>query len=87
MFRARLCRYTERCITRVYPLKRKLLSLKCGQHEKLEDFFLKYYTIITDLRNVDSKMDESDKICHLLLAMHEKYNAVITAIETVTISR
>lgn len=63
-------------------LKRKLLTLKCNVNDKLEDHFLKFDTIVRELENTGTKMDECDKICHLLLTLHEGYNAVITAIET-----
>ncbi|UYV73309.1 hypothetical protein LAZ67_10002666 [Cordylochernes scorpioides] len=64
-------------------LKRKLLTLKCKHNEKLEDHFLKFDSIIRELDNIGSKMDESDKICHLLLSLNEEYENVITAIETI----
>ncbi|KAK9693368.1 hypothetical protein QE152_g34249 [Popillia japonica] len=66
-------------------LKRKLLSLKCSVNEKLEDHFLKFDTIIRELEGVGCKMDESDKVCHLLLSMNENYDTVITAIETISL--
>ena len=47
-------------------LRRKLLSLKCGHNEKLEDFFLKFDSVIRELEDIDVKMEESDKISHLL---------------------
>lgn len=64
-------------------LKRKLLTLKCGKNEKLEDFFVKFEDVIKEIENVGTKMDESDKVCHLLLTMNEDYDTVITAIDTV----
>ncbi|KAK9736900.1 Zinc knuckle [Popillia japonica] len=64
-------------------LKRKLLTLKVKKNEKLEDHFLNFDTIIRELENAGLKMEEEDKVCHLLLTLHDEYNAVITAIETV----
>lgn len=64
-------------------LKKKLLLLKCGVNDKLEDHFLKFDKIIRELEQTGSKLDENDKICHLLLTLGEKYSTVITAIETV----
>lgn len=64
-------------------LKRKLLSLKCDINDKLEDHFLRFDTIIRELEGAGCKIDESDKVCHLLLTMNESYGPVITAIETI----
>lgn len=63
-------------------LKRKLLSLKLNDYDKLEDHFLKFDSIIRELDGAGCKLEESDKVCHLLLTLSEKYGSVITAIET-----
>lgn len=64
-------------------LKRKLLTLKQQNNEKLEDHFFKFDSIIRELEGAGCKLEESDKVCHLLLTMSSKYEQVITAIETV----
>ncbi|KAJ8894223.1 hypothetical protein PR048_006835 [Dryococelus australis] len=63
-------------------LKKKLLALKFKPKEKLEDHFLRFDGLVRDLENAGAKMDDTDKICHLLLTMGDKFNTVITAIET-----
>lgn len=65
-------------------LWRKLFNLKSGKNESLEDHFLKFDTIIRDLQDLGSTIDETDKVCHLLLSLPSQYDAVITALETVT---
>lgn len=65
-------------------LKKKLLLLKLKRNEKLEDHFLNFDTIIRELENAGSKMEEEDKVCHLLLTLNEEYDAVITAIVTLS---
>lgn len=63
-------------------LKKKLLTMKCGKGETLEDHFLKFDTLIRELEDIGSKMNDSDKVCHLLLTLNDDYDSVITAIET-----
>lgn len=63
-------------------LRRKLLTLKCNKDTKLEDHFIKFDTIIRELESVGSKVDETDKVCYLLLSLNDDYEGVITAIET-----
>ncbi|KAG5898770.1 hypothetical protein JTB14_010980 [Gonioctena quinquepunctata] len=63
-------------------LKKKLLTLKLKRNEKLEDHFLIFDTLIRDLESAGSKLEEEDKVCHLLLSLNEEFESVITAIET-----
>ena len=63
-------------------LWRKLFNLKCGYRDKLEDHFLKFDSIIRELEDLGSKIDDSDKVCHLLLSLSKEYDTVITALET-----
>ena len=44
--------------------------------------FLKFDTITRELEDLGSKIDESDKVCHLLLTLGKDYETVITALET-----
>lgn len=69
-------------------LKKKLLSLKCGPNDRLEDHFLKFDLLIRESKNSDTnKLEEIDKVCHLLLTMPDKFNTVITATETMNESK
>lgn len=67
-------------------IRRKLLTLKCEEKTDLQDHFLQFDNLIRELESTGSKMDETDKVCHLLLTMNEKYNTVITALETTTMT-
>ncbi|KAJ8893023.1 hypothetical protein PR048_005604 [Dryococelus australis] len=40
--------------------------------------------LIRDLKETDSKMDENDKVCHLLLTMPSSYDTIVTSLETIT---
>ena len=63
-------------------LKRKLLTLKLIKKDELEDHFLNFDTTIRELENAGSKMEESDKVCYLLLSLSDEYESIITVIET-----
>lgn len=63
-------------------LWRKLVTLKCDNCDKLEDHFLKFDSLTRELEDHGSKIDEGDKICHLLLSLPKNYETVITALET-----
>ena len=67
-------------------LKKRLLTLKHRRSDKLEDHFHVFDTLIRELEGVGSKVEEEDKVCHLLLTLNEEYQAVITAIETMNTS-
>lgn len=63
---------------------RKLLNLKTTTNEKLEDHFLKFDSIIRELKEQGTELNESDKVCHLLLSLPTKFDTVVTALETVS---
>lgn len=62
-------------------IRRQLLTLKC-EDTNLQDHFMKFDSLIRDLEATGTKLDEDDKVCHLLLTMTEKYQTVITVLET-----
>lgn len=66
-------------------LRRKLLCLKCKENDDLGDHFNKFGTIIRELEETGSKLNEQDKVCHLLLTMPEVYQPTITALETTNV--
>lgn len=62
---------------------RRLINLKNEQCENMEDLFLKFDTIVRDLKEHKTVLNDSDKVCHLLLSLPERYNSVVTALETI----
>lgn len=74
--------FQRRSVFTKLTLKKKLLTLKHKKNQKLEDHFHTFDTLIRELESIESKVEESDKVCHLLLSLNEEYEAVITAIET-----
>lgn len=65
-------------------VRRQLLQLKCKDDSDLQDHFVKFDTVIRELESTGTTLDKDDKVCHLLLTMSEKYETVITVMETTT---
>lgn len=66
-------------------LRNSLLTLKFHPAtEKLTSFFLKFDKLIRELRESGANVEESDIVCHLLLTMPSEFDAVVTAIETLS---
>ncbi|KAG6446041.1 hypothetical protein O3G_MSEX004231 [Manduca sexta] len=72
---------TKSTLSKLY-LRQKLLTLKHKPElNNLEDHFNTFDKIIRELE-IDKKMDETDKVCHLLLSIdNSAYQPVITALE------
>lgn len=49
----------------------------------MEDHFVIFDNIVRELESTGTKLDEDDKVCHLLITIPEKYETVITAMETI----
>lgn len=65
----------------------RLFTLRYKQNQKLEGHFQKFNALIRELESMESKLDEEDKVCHLLLTLDEDNEAVITANELKNINR
>lgn len=63
-------------------LRRRLVQLKCSEDADLQDHFVRFDEIITDLEATGAKLEEDDKVCHLLLSLPSKFETVITVLET-----
>lgn len=62
-------------------LRRKLMSMKMEENEKLEDFILKFDRVLCQLKTSGAEMKEEDTICILLLALPKSYETVVTVLE------
>ncbi|KAK9731139.1 Zinc knuckle [Popillia japonica] len=80
------CLLDEKGVKYVIEKRKQLLLLKCSNDIELQDHFEKFDKLIRELESAGSKMDETDKVCHLLLTMTEKYQSVISARETTTMT-
>lgn len=65
-------------------LKKQLLTLKCKANESLQNHFLNFENLVTQLEAAGCTLDENDKVCHLLLTLPEDYETVVTTIETMS---
>ncbi|KAJ8893965.1 hypothetical protein PR048_006566 [Dryococelus australis] len=74
--------FERKSVFRKFYLKKKLLALKFKPKEKLEEHFLLLDSLARDLENAGAKVDDTDKIYHLLLTMGDNFSTVITTIET-----
>lgn len=73
--------FERRSIFTKLHLRRKLLSMKM-EDENIEEYFAKFEKLTREIDNMDKKMAEEDRVCYLLIGLPERYNTVITAIET-----
>lgn len=62
-------------------LRRKLMSMKMRENEKLEDFLIKFDHILCQLKTSGAEVKEQDTICTLLLALPKSYETVVTVLE------
>lgn len=56
--------------------------MKLKKLAKMEDHFMKFDAIISDLESTGAKTEDSDKVYHLLLTLYEDYEPGITAMGT-----
>lgn len=63
-------------------LRRKLLSMKMGENESLQNHLLQFEKVLRDLKSVGAKMEEEDIVCQLLLSLPKSYEPIVTALET-----
>ncbi|KAI5725973.1 hypothetical protein M8J77_022339 [Diaphorina citri] len=79
----KLCeKYVKKSISEKVYLKKCLNSLKYNEKESLDKFLIKFDEMLRKLADADVKMEESEKICCLLLALPDSFNYVVAAIET-----
>ncbi|CAB0018665.1 unnamed protein product, partial [Nesidiocoris tenuis] len=61
-------------------LWRKLIKLRFDLNSKL---VLAFDSVIRELKELGTNLDESDRVCHLLVSLPDEFSTVITALETV----
>lgn len=68
-------------------LRKKLLTMKCGQSESLENHFVRFEEVVRELKSVGANLEDSDIVCHLLLTLPQSFDPIVTALETVDASK
>ncbi|KAK9709142.1 hypothetical protein QE152_g26793 [Popillia japonica] len=71
-------------IARQLLIRKSLLTLKFVNTQSMEAHFLKFDTLIRELRSTGATLEESDVVCHLLLTMPSEYDTIVTALETLS---
>lgn len=79
-----LCGIFERkSIASQLLLRRQLLMMKYDESDSITDYFLRFDTMIRELKSTGAKMEELDIVVHLLLTLPKGYDNLVTALETI----
>lgn len=65
-------------------IRRNLSQLKYNENKSLTDHFVRLEELFTELKEIENELSEADKLNYLLLSISQSYEAIITALETVS---
>lgn len=73
--------YEKRSLSGKLFLRRKLMSMKMNEEEKLDDFLSRFEHVLCQLKSSGAEIKEEDTICTLLLALPKSYETIVTILE------
>lgn len=76
--------YEKRSLSGKLFLRRKLMSMKMNEGEKLDDFISRFEHVLCQLKSSGAEVKEEDAICTLLLALPKSYETIVTVLENMT---
>uniref|UniRef100_A0A1Y1L115 Retrovirus-related Pol polyprotein from transposon TNT 1-94 n=1 Tax=Photinus pyralis TaxID=7054 RepID=A0A1Y1L115_PHOPY len=84
MWKALEDRFERKGLPGQLHLKKKLLSMKLGEDESLQEFMNQFEEVIRQLKATGVEIDTQDIICNLLLALPKPFETVVTVIENMS---